>query len=68
MFHKIIKYIAVALGLIGVIFLGRIISAGDEAIETSADLQSSLLGPYLGLAYIIFGLCLVFVIAFVLKG
>lgn len=68
MFHKIIKYIAVALGVVGVIFLGRIISAGDEAIETSADLQNSLLGPYLSLAYVILGLCLVFVIAFVIKG
>ncbi|MBJ2176404.1 hypothetical protein JBL43_19285 [Aureibaculum sp. A20] len=42
---KIVTIIAAVLGLIGVFFLVRIIMAGDEAIETDAALQGSIVDP-----------------------
>lgn len=47
---KIVTIIAAVLGLIGVFFLIRIIMAGDDAIETSADLQGSIVDPLIGFA------------------
>ncbi len=35
--HKILKYVALVIGVLGLIFLGRILAAGDDAIEASAD-------------------------------
>lgn len=66
--HKILKYVALVLGLIGVIFLARILIADDGSIVASADAQQSLVTPFLYLAYIILLLILVMVIFFVLKG
>ena len=66
--HKILKYVALVLGLIGVVFLARILIADDGSIVASADAQQSLVTPFLYLAYIILLLILVMVIFFVLKG
>lgn len=67
--HKILKYVALALGVVGVILLGRVIAAGDEAIEakyfagevTEAD-------PLMYVAYIVLAVILVLVLFYVLKG
>lgn len=66
--HKVLKYLALVIGVIGLIFLGRIIFAGDDAIKDSADLQASLVDPFIYLGYVILGIVLLFVIVFVLKG
>jgi hypothetical protein len=66
--HKILKYIALVLGLIGIVFLVRILLADDGAIVSSADAQESLITPFLWLAYITLLLILVMVIFFVVKG
>ncbi|MCF4100300.1 hypothetical protein L1I30_01350 [Gillisia sp. M10.2A] len=66
--HKILKYIALVIGVIGLILLGRIIMAGDDAIDASADLQSSMLDPMMYVTYIVFAITLVIVAFFVIKG
>ena len=66
--HKILKYLAIVVGIVGLILLGRILYTGDEAIEGSADLQSSVVNPILFLAYFIFALILLLVLIFVVKG
>lgn len=66
--HKILKYLALVIGVIGLILWGRVLMAGDEAIETSADVQASVVTPFLIVAYIIFALVVLIVAFYVLKG
>lgn len=66
--HKVLKYLALVIGVIGLIFLGRIVFTGDDAIKDSADLQASLVDPFIYLGYVILGIVLLFVIVFVVKG
>jgi hypothetical protein len=66
MLHKILKIVAIVLSLAGVIFLARIIAAGDEAIETGE--KAGLVDPIAFVAYIILGLVLAFVVVFVIKN
>ena len=65
--YKVLKYIALAIGVIGIILLGRIIFTGDEAIKNSADLQASMLNPIMWVGYIIFAITIVLVAIFVIK-
>lgn len=66
--HKILKYLALVIGVIGLILLGRIIYAGDDAIEASGDLQASMLDPMMWLAYIVLLVVIVMVAIFVIRG
>ncbi len=66
--HKILKYVALVLGLIGIVFLVRILLADDGSIVASADVQESLITPFLWLAYFILLIVLVLVAFFVIKG
>ena len=66
--HKILKYLALVIGVIGLILLGRIIMTGDDAIESSAATQQSVVTPFLWLAYLVMAVILVLVIFFVIKG
>ncbi|WP_311195842.1 hypothetical protein [Antarcticibacterium sp. 1MA-6-2] len=66
--HKILKYLALVIGVIGLILLGRIIMTYDDAIESSAATQQSVVTPFLWLAYIVMAVILVLVIFFVIKG
>ncbi len=66
--HKILKYVAIVVGVIGLILLGRIIAAGDDAIKASADMQASYLDPIMYVAYIILLVTVVVVGIFVLVG
>ena len=66
--HKILKYTALVLGLIGIVFLARILMADDSTIVASADAQQSLITPFLWLAYFILLIILVMVAFFVIKG
>jgi len=63
--YKILKIVAAALGLIGIIFLIRIIAVGDEAIKAGDD---GSVDPMAYVAYIILGITLVFVLYFVFKN
>lgn len=64
--QKISKIIVGILGLLGVVFLVRIISAGDEAIKDGAE--AGLVDPMAYIAYITLGVVLVLVLFFVLKN
>jgi len=64
--HKILKIVAAIIGLAGIIFLVRIVAAGDDAIKTGE--KAGLVDPMAWAAYIILGLTLLFVVVFVLKN
>src|SRR5690606_2480009 len=67
--HKILKIAAAVLGLLGIIFLVRIVSRGDEAIQAAAiDGDTAIIDPMAWVTYIIFGLTIAFVIFFVIKN
>lgn len=66
--HKVLKYLALVIGVIGLILLGRIIAAGDDAIKASADLQASMLDPYMWISYIILAVVIAMVLIFVIAG
>jgi hypothetical protein len=63
--YKILKIVAAVLGLIGIIFLIRIIAIGDEAIKAGDDAS---VDPMAYVAYLVLGITLVFVLYFVLKN
>ena len=63
--YKILKIVAAVLGLVGIIFLIRIISVGDEAIKAGDD---GSVDPMAYVAYVILGITLLFVLYFVLKN
>lgn len=65
--HKILKYLALVIGVIGLILLGRILFT-DGSIEDSPDLQNSLLSPLLYVAYLVLAIAVVLVILFVIRG
>ncbi len=66
--HKILKYVALGLGVIGLILLGRVIAAGDDEIKADAALQSSVVDPFMIVAYVVLAIVLVLVLIYVLKG
>lgn len=68
MLHKVLKIIAFILSILGAIWLVRILLAGDDAIENSADLQSSLVEPFIYIAYATLIIILIFVLVFVIKN
>ncbi len=63
--YKILKITAGVLGLIGIIFLIRIISIGDEAIKAG---DNGSVDPMAYVAYIVLGLTIAFVLFFVLSN
>ena len=64
--HKILKIVAAVLGLLGIVFLVRIISAGDEAIKSGES--AGLVDPMAYVAYVILGIVLAFVVFFVVNN
>ena len=50
---KVLTIIAVIIALIGAIFYIRVVMAGDEAIEGSADLQNTIISPFVWLTVIV---------------
>ena len=69
MLHKILKIVALVLSVAGIIFLGRIISTGDDEIKAAAlSGDTAIVEPMAIIAYIILGLVLLFVVVFVLKN
>ncbi|MCX2836834.1 hypothetical protein OQ279_01610 [Salinimicrobium sp. MT39] len=66
--HKILKYLALVIGVVGLILWGRVLMAGDDAIENSADVQASVVSPFLYVAYLVFAIIVLLVLFFVIKG
>ena len=67
--HKILKIFAAILGLLGIIFLVRIVAAGDDEIKAAAAAgDTALIDPIAFVSYIILGITLLFVVFFVLKN
>ena len=64
--HKILKIVAALLGVLGIVFLVRIISAGDDAIKSGE--KAGLVDPMAYIAYAILALVLAFVLYFVVKN
>ena len=67
--HKILKIVAAILGLLGIVFLLRIISTGDDEIKAAAAAgDSAIVDPMALIAYVILGLTVLAVLFFVLKN
>ena len=62
--HKILKIVALLLSVAGIIFLAMIVSKGDDVVRATGDGVDG----FLYVAYIMFAIVLLFVLAFVLKG
>ncbi|MCD2258587.1 hypothetical protein [Psychroserpens luteolus] len=65
--QKIIKIVALVIGLIAVFFLVRIMMLGDEAIETVEENQA-VLGWFANLAYVVLGIATVSAVVFSLAN
>ena len=59
--HKILKIVALILGVVGIVFWFLILSKGDDAIEATGE----GVDPMLYIAYITLGIVLLFVLIFV---
>lgn len=66
--YKVLKYLALAIGVIGLILLGRVLFAGDDEIANSGSVQNSVLDPMLWLTYIVFAIVVALVLFYVIKG
>lgn len=62
--ENILKIVILVVAIISGYFFIRILMAGDDAIETDTGLQSSLISPFLVLAYIILALTLITALIF----
>ncbi|TYB76112.1 hypothetical protein ES677_10050 [Bizionia gelidisalsuginis] len=64
--HKILKIVLLIIGVLSMVFLARIVGAGDEEVkELAANGDTSLLEPMTWIAYIILGITLALVLLFV---
>ena len=67
--HKILKILAAVISLLGVIFLVRIVSKGDEAIKAAAvNGDTSILEPLAIVTYVVLAGVIGFVVFFVVKN
>ena len=70
---KIIRILVAVVGVLGIIFLARIWSAGDDVIKSAAEsgdmgFVDGLLNPMSYIAYIVLAVVLFFVVIFSLKN
>lgn len=65
--YKIFKYLAVIIGVVSLFFAIRIIVAGEEAMKTSADLQSAILSPFMYITYVVLAISVILAVVFLLK-
>jgi len=73
--YKILKIVIAVIGLLGVVFLGRIMAAGDTALKDdyvaevgNSALVDSMFNPFATIIYIVLILILALVVFFVAKG
>ena len=62
--HKILKIVAMILGVAGMIFWVLLVAKGDETVKSTGE----GLDPLMYIAYITLAIVLLFVVIFVLKG
>ncbi|RLD30713.1 MAG: hypothetical protein DRI70_00375 [Bacteroidetes bacterium] len=62
--HKILKIVALILGVAGMIFWVMLVSKGDEVVKNTGE----GVDPLIYIAYITLAIVLLFVVIFVLKG
>ena len=62
--HKILKIVALILGVAGMIFWVLLVSKGDEYVKTTGE----GVDPLMYIAYITLGIVIFFVVIFVLQG
>lgn len=67
MLYKIFKYIAIAFGVVTLYFIVRIWVVGDDALETSGDLQAALVTPFIYVGYIALILAAAVALIFAIK-
>lgn len=65
--YKIFKYIAIAVGVVSVYFGIRLIAAGKDVVETSADFQAAVLSPFMYLTYVVLAVAVVLSVVFLFK-
>ncbi|MDP2088724.1 MAG: hypothetical protein Q8J84_04920 [Flavobacteriaceae bacterium] len=61
---KILMLVSGAIGVIAIFFLARIVISGDDPIKASADLQSSIVSPFIIFSIIILVLTAVVTVVF----
>jgi len=62
-FSKILKLITGLIGVMGFFFFIRIMMVGDDALETDADLQGSIISPFVSFAtYLLIATALIVVV------
>lgn len=70
--EKILKIVILLVGVICAFMAFRVLAAGDDALKTDVDLQSSLISPFLVVAYIVFaittGVTLIFTVLNLFKN
>ena len=66
--YTILKYLAIAFGVIAAVLLARVLMAGDDSITDSADVQASVVDPFLWVSYIVLGIVIALVLFYVIKG
>ena len=66
--YKVLKYLAILIGVISAVLLARVLISGDEAIVDSPDVQASVVDPFLWVAYIVLLIVVGLVLIFVIKG
>ncbi|AXT18870.1 hypothetical protein D7030_00920 [Flavobacteriaceae bacterium AU392] len=63
--QKILTIVAAIVGVLAIIFLVRIVGAGDDAIEAAAENgDTSLINPFMLIAYVVLGITLAAVVLF----
>jgi Na+/proline symporter len=62
--HKIVKIVALILGVAGMIFWVLLVTKGDEVVKSTGE----GIDPLIYIAYITLAIVLLFVVIFVLKG
>jgi Na+/proline symporter len=62
--HKIVKIVALILGVAGMIFWVLLVAKGDEVVKSTGE----GIDPLIYIAYITLAIVLLFVVIFVLKG
>ena len=62
--HKILRIVALILGVAGMVFWVMLVAKGDEAVKETGDGLDSLMY----IAYITLAIVILFVVVFVLKG
>ena len=66
--YKVLKYLAIFIGVISAVLLARVLMAGDEAITDSPDVQASVVDPFLWVSYIVLFIVIALVLFYVIKG